>query len=109
MAAGQRCCAVGVIRLILGDVFPEKCVNLEAHHGIEDEDGHVEYTRLEEHPLAWKKAKSLVKAQDWKAVLRFVAACEEALIDGYKPAKGKRLEKFVEEKVGKPAKPFNPL
>ena len=109
MAAGERCCAVGVIRLVLGDVFSEKTVTLEAHHGIEDGDGNVEYTRLEEHPLGWAKAKTLVPAKDFQAVMRFVAACEKELMAGCAAAKGKRLEKFDEGKVGRPAAPFSPL
>ena len=109
MAAGQKCCAVGVIRIVLGDVFPDKGVSLEAHHGIEDDDGQVEYTRLEEHRLGWETARGLVSASDWKAVLKFVAACEKEMMEGHAAAKGKRLEKFDEGKVGKAAVPFSPL
>lgn len=109
MAAGQRCCAVGVIRLMLGDVFSPKEVILEAHHGIEDDGGQVEYTRLEEHRIAWGKAKGMVTAAEWKTVMKFIAACEQELMDGHEKAKGKRLEKFDEKKIGKPAIPFSPL
>ncbi|MCE9581746.1 MAG: hypothetical protein K8T20_04430 [Planctomycetes bacterium] len=109
MAAGERCCALGVVRFVLGDVFGAKEVILEAHHGIEDDDGQVEYGRLEEHRLTWGKAKKLVSPAEWKAVLTLVAALEDELIAHHKPAKGKRLEKFDEGKVGKPAVPFSPL
>ncbi|MCE9583174.1 MAG: hypothetical protein K8T20_11840 [Planctomycetes bacterium] len=109
MAAGERCCAVGVVRFMLGDVFAPKEVILEAHHGIEDGEGQVEYTRLEEHRVGWDTAKGLVSAAEWKAVLKFVAACENELVASLPSASGKRLEKFDEGKVGRPSAPFSPL
>lgn len=109
MAAGEKCCAVGVIRLVLGDVFDGKQVVLEAHHGIEDSEGGVEYARLEECVLAWKKARSLVTEKEWDAVLGFIAACEKELMKCHKPAKGKLLKKFDEQHAGKPPVPFSPM
>ncbi|MCC6312361.1 MAG: hypothetical protein IT345_15810 [Trueperaceae bacterium] len=109
MAAGDRCCAVGVVRLVLGDVFDRSEVLLEVHHGIEDAEGCVEYGRLEEHRIAWGEAKALVSAADWKAVLKFVVACEKEVMKSHAPAKGKLLVKFEEKTAGKPAAPFSPL
>lgn len=71
--------------------------------------GGVEYGRLEEQRIPWDEARALVSATEWKAVLKFVAACEKEMLKGHAPAKGKLLVKFDEQMVGKPAAPFSPL
>lgn len=109
MAAGDRCCAVGVIRLVMGDVFPVRQIVLECHHGIEDRAGAIEFGRIEPYALDWKRARSLVTAAQWKGVLAFVGACEEELMKHHKPAKGKRLEKFEDERPKNNAPPMSGL
>lgn len=105
MSAGQKVCALGVVRFVLGEIFEAREVLLEAHHAIEATDGTLEYTRLEEHRLPWSQAKALVTAADWAAVLRFLAACEGRLSETMK----KPVVKFDESKAGAPAAPFSPL
>ena len=41
MAAGDRCCSVGVVRLVLGEVFDRNEVLLEVDDGIVDTGGGV--------------------------------------------------------------------
>ncbi len=109
MAAGDRCCALGVVRIVIGSVFPDRQIVLECHHGIEDREGHVEYGRLEEHVLDWKRAKSLVSASAWKVMLKFLAACEEEMMAKNKSSKGKLLHRFDEKKANTGNPPFSPI
>lgn len=109
MAAGERCSAVGVIRLVIAEMFPANEVLAEIHHGIEDNEGEVEYTRLDEHSLTWAQAKALVPPEDWAAVLRFVGAVEADCKKKHPEFKKRALRKFDEKRKKSKVVPFAPL
>jgi len=74
MAAGEHTHCVGVLRIVVGQVFDREVV-VEVHKGIEDRDGDLYYQQLEMHSLDWKTFRRIAGKADFEAVLRVLNKC----------------------------------
>ncbi|MBI2922841.1 MAG: hypothetical protein HYY18_17445 [Planctomycetes bacterium] len=97
MAAGERCCALGVLRIVTSHDFG-KGVWAEMHLGVEDVEGELFYHQLHEVRFDWSQVKSKLGADDYAALLRIVATLEKAA-HADKPLKTQQLVKFDPKKA----------
>ena len=97
MAAGERCCTLGVLRIVTSADFG-KGVWAEMHLGVEDLDGELFYHQLHEVRFDWSQVKSKLGADDYAALLRIVATIEKASHFD-KPLKAQKLVAFDPKKA----------
>lgn len=96
MPPGERCCCLGVLRIVTSTDFG-KGAWAEMHLGIEDTEGEMLYHQLHEVRFDWDQLKSKLGAEDYAALLRIVATLEKAA-QADKALKPNRLVKFDPKK-----------
>jgi hypothetical protein len=71
MAAGQHIHQVGVLRIVVGDIFQRQAV-VEIHKGIEDAEGKLYFAQLEGHEIEWETFQGILGKTDTDALVRIL-------------------------------------
>jgi hypothetical protein len=71
MAAGQHIHQVGVLRIVVGDIFQRQAV-VEIHKGIEDDEGNLYFAQLEGHEIEWAAFREILGKTDSEALVRIL-------------------------------------
>jgi len=71
MPPGQHVHQVGVLRIVVGDIFRREAV-VEVHKGIEDAEGKLYFAQLEAHELEWEAFRGILGKTDTEALLRIL-------------------------------------
>lgn len=71
MPPGQHVHQVGVLRIVVGDIFQKQAV-VEVHKGIEDAEGKLYFAQLEGHEIGWEVFRGILGKTDTEALLRIL-------------------------------------